>query len=326
MGIIYLRGVIYVSGINNYRTIYLAGGCFWGMEGYFKRIPGVIKTTVGYANGNSIDTNYRKVKETDHAETVKILYDFSILTLEEILLHYFRVIDPKSLNRQGNDIGRQYRTGIYYTTDNDLKVIKKIFDYEEKIHGEIAVEVIPLKNFIKAEEYHQDYLTKNPGGYCHINLELAYTPLDERDYKNPSDEEVKKDLDEISYRVMRENGTEHPHTSDLNEEYRSGIYVDKLTGEPLFSSSEKFDAGCGWPSFSKPILSKNVIYKKDSSHGMLRTEVRSSGGDNHLGHVFNDGPSEKGGLRYCINGVALRFIPLEKMKEEGYEDYIPLVE
>ena len=321
-----LREVIYVSGINNYRTIYLAGGCFWGMEGYFKRIPGVIKTTVGYANGNSIDTSYRRVKETDHAETIKILYDFSFLSLEEILLHYFRIIDPKSLNRQGNDIGRQYRTGIYYTTDNDLKIIKKIFAYEEKIHGEIVVEVIPLKNFIKAEEYHQDYLTKNPGGYCHINLELAYTSLDETDYKNPSEEEIKENIDEISYRVMRENGTEHPNTSKLNDEHRQGIYVDKLTGEPLFSSSEKFDSGCGWPSFSKPILSKNVNYNRDNSHGMRRTEVRSCGGDNHLGHVFNDGPIEKGGLRYCINGVALRFIPLEKMKEEGYEDYIPLVE
>ena len=125
---------------------------------------------------------------------------------------------------------------------------------------------------------------------------------------------------------MRENGTEHPNTSKLNDEHRQGIYVDKLTGEPLFSSSEKFDSGCGWPSFSKPILSKNVNYNRDNSHGMRRTEVRSCGGDNHLGHVFNDGPIEKGGLRYCINGVALRFIPLEKMKEEGYEDYIPLVE
>lgn len=315
-----------MSSVSNYRTIYLAGGCFWGMEGYFKKIAGVKSTTVGYANGNSLDTDYRHVKDTDHAETIKILYDFSIVSLEEILLHYFRVIDPTSVNKQGNDRGRQYRTGIYYTTRNDLIAINKIINYEKSIYGDLAVEVLPLENFVMAEEYHQDYLDKNPGGYCHINLNLADEPLFSGDYKNPEDEKIRELLDDKSYQVMRENGTEHPGYSELNEEDRKGIYVDKITGEPLFTSKEKFDAGCGWPSFSKPILTESVLYNKDTSHGMTRMEVRSRRGDNHLGHVFNDGPSAFGGLRYCINGVSLRFIPLEKMKEEGYGQYIPLVE
>lgn len=315
-----------MSGVSNFRTIYLAGGCFWGMEGYFKRLRGVKSTCVGYANGNSIDTDYKRVKETDHAETIKILYDFSIISLEEILLHFFRVIDPTSVNRQGNDRGRQYRTGIYYTTRSDFLTIQKIMDYEKSIHGELAVEVLPLDNFVMAEEYHQDYLDKNPGGYCHINLALSDEPLFDENYSNPEDEKIREILDDKSYKVMRENGTEHPGYSELNSENRKGIYVDKLTGEPLFTSKDKFDAGCGWPSFSKPILSTSLNYNKDTSHGMTRMEVRSKNGDNHLGHVFNDGPSNFGGLRYCINGVSLRFIPLENMKEEGYAQYIPLVE
>lgn len=313
-------------GINNYKTIYLAGGCFWGVEAYFKKINGIVSTIVGYANGNTNDTNYTHLKETGHAETIKIIYDFSLVSLEEILLHYFRIIDPKSVNKQGNDVGRQYRTGIYYTNEKDLKIIEKIMNYETKLHGELAVEVLPLENFVKAEEYHQDYLYKNPGGYCHVNLALTSEPLFNEDYSNPDLEEQKKLLDEISYKVMRENKTEQPHSSTLNNEYRKGIYVDKLTGEPLFSSSEKFEAGCGWPSFSKSIMSDTLNYKNDTSFSMNRIEVRSRLGDNHLGHVFNDGPTEKGGLRYCINGSSLRFIRLEDMDKEGYSDYKIFVE
>lgn len=305
-----------------YKTIHLAGGCFWGMEGYFKRLNGTLKTTVGYANGMGDDTDYQRVKSTDHAETIKIIYDESLISLEEILLRYFKVIDPKSVNKQGGDRGRQYRTGIYYTDPDDLKTIEKVYKYEEKIHGELAVEVEELKNFVTAEEYHQDYLDKNPGGYCHIDLSLADEPLFENEYKEVDDEEAKKLLDELSYRVMRNEATEHPHTSELNQEDRKGIYVDKLTGEPLFTSEAKFDAGCGWPSFSSAINSDSLSYKEDETYGMKRIEVKSLVGKNHLGHVFNDGPVEKGGLRYCIDGSALRFIPLEDMAKEGYEDYI----
>lgn len=306
---------------SNKKVIYLAGGCFWGVEGYFKKLPGVYETEVGYANGKTDDTDYSRISATDHAETVKVCYDKSVISLEEILLHYFRIIDPFSVNRQGNDIGRQYRTGVYYIDDNDLKIIDKVFSYEEKLHGPIAVEKSALKNFIKGEDYHQDYLDKNPGGYCHIDLSLSSKPLFDEKYAMPSDDKLKKILDQTSYNVMQKAATEAPGTSPLNEEFRPGIYVDKITGEPLFCSSDKFDAGCGWPSFSKPITTDKLTEHVDTSHMMVRTEVVSKNSNSHLGHVFDDGPIEKGGLRYCINGAALKFIPLEEMDEEGYGDY-----
>lgn len=305
----------------NKKVIYLAGGCFWGVEGYFKKLPGVYETEVGYANGNTENTDYANVAATDHAETVKVCYDKSVISLEEILLHYFRIIDPLSVNRQGNDIGRQYRTGVYYIDDTDSKIIDKIFSYEEELHGPIAVEKSALKNFIKAEDYHQDYLDKNPGGYCHIDISLSSKPLFDEKHAMPSDDKLKEMLDQTSYNVMRKAATEAPGTSSLNDEFRPGIYVDKITGEPLFCSSDKFDAGCGWPSFSKPITTDKLVEHVDTSHMMVRTEVVTKNSNSHLGHVFDDGPIEKGGLRYCINGAALRFIPFEKMDEEGYGDY-----
>ncbi len=310
----------------NIKTIYLAGGCFWGVEGYFSKLNGIVDTDVGYANGNTDDTNYQKIHDTEHAETVKIDYDISAISLEEVLLHYFRIIDPKSLNKQGNDKGIQYRTGVYYVDEKDLKIIDKIFAYETEIHGDIVVEKERLENFILAEDYHQDYLANNPNGYCHINLNDANRPLFEENFVVPTDEELKEKLDSLSYSVLRESATERAGSSELEGEYRKGIYIDKATGEALFSSADKFDSGCGWPSFSKPILSDKMLYIKDNSFGMQRIEVRSEGGDNHLGHVFSDGPSEKGGLRYCINGAALEFIPYEEMEEKGYGEFKILVE
>ncbi len=229
------------KNIQNIRSIYLAGGCFWGVEGYFQRINGVVDTDTGYANGNTESTSYEKIAYTGHAETVKVDYDISLISLEEILLHYFRIIDPVSLNKQGNDIGRQYRTGVYYTDNKDLPVIEKIFTHEKGIYGDLAVEQMKLENFIKAEEYHQDYLQKNPRGYCHINLHRAEDPLFEKTYANPEEDRLKETLDKMSYSVLRENATERPGSSELNSEYRRGIYVDKITGEPLFASNDKFD-------------------------------------------------------------------------------------
>lgn len=306
---------------SNKKVIYLAGGCFWGVEGYFKKLHGVYETEVGYANGKTDNTDYANVAATDHAETVRVCYDKSVISLEEILLHYFRIIDPLSVNRQGNDIGRQYRTGVYYTDDSDSKIIDKIFHYEEELHGPIAVKKSTLKNFIKAEDYHQDYLDKNPGGYCHIDISLSSKPLFNEEYPLPSEDKLREILDRTSYNVMRKATTEAPGTSPLNDEFRPGIYVDKITGEPLFCSADKFDAGCGWPSFSKPITTEKLTEHIDTSHMMVRTEVVSKNSNSHLGHVFDDGPIDKGGLRYCINGAALRFIPFEKMDKEGYGDY-----
>ncbi len=310
----------------NRRTIYLAGGCFWGVEAYFQKVPGVFDTDTGYANGKTEETEYGKLNDTDHAETVKVDYDLSAVSLEEILLHYFRIIDPTSINKQGNDVGRQYRTGIYYTDEADRVIIDKVMDFERKKHGTLAVETAMLKNYVRAEEAHQNYLTNHPNGYCHINLAKAEEPLVDREFVVPSEEEARKRLDELSYRVAYHSDTERAFSSELNGEYRKGIYVDKVSGAPLFASKDKFDAGCGWPSFSKPILTDTVVEKSDSSHGMLRTEVRSKGSDIHLGHVFDDGPADKGGLRYCINGASLEFIPYEEMEKRGYGDYLVFCE
>ncbi|RSJ46868.1 peptide-methionine (R)-S-oxide reductase MsrB [Streptococcus gordonii] len=300
--------------------IYLAGGCFWGLEEYFSRIEGIKKTTVGYANGQVESTNYQLIHQTDHAETVHLIYDEKRISLREILLYYFRVIDPLSVNKQGNDVGRQYRTGAYYTDQADKAVIEQVFVEQEKQLGQkIAVELEPLRHYVLAEDYHQDYLKKNPGGYCHINVNDAYQPLvDPGQYEKPTDAELKEQLSEEQYQVTQNSATERPFHNAYNATFEEGIYVDVTTGEPLFFAGDKFESGCGWPSFSRPIARDVLKYYEDKSHGMERIEVRSRSGNAHLGHVFTDGPESAGGLRYCINSAALRFIPKEKMEAEGY--------
>ena len=300
--------------------IYLAGGCFWGLEEYFSRIEGIKKTTVGYANGQVESTNYQLIHQTDHAETVHLIYDEKRISLREILLYYFRVIDPLSVNKQGNDVGRQYRTGVYYTNQADKAVIEQVFVEQEKQLGQkIAVELEPLRHYVLAEDYHQDYLKKNPGGYCHINVNDAYQPLvDPGQYERPTDAELKEQLSEEQYQVTQNSATERPFHNAYNATFEEGIYVDVTTGEPLFFAGDKFESGCGWPSFSRPIARDVLKYYEDKSHGMERIEVRSRSGNAHLGHVFTDGPELAGGLRYCINSAALRFIPKEKMEAEGY--------
>lgn len=303
------------------KHIYLAGGCFWGLEDYFSRIKGVEDVVSGYANGTTEETKYEKVDETGHAETIDILYDEEVISLREILLYYFRVIDPTSLNKQGNDIGTQYRTGIYYNDVEELKIIDEVVQEKQKEYKKpIVVEVEPLMHFILAEEYHQDYLQKNPTGYCHINVLKAYEPLiDPKNFLKPSDEDLKKKLSDEQYNVTQKNATERPFENEYWNNEREGLYVDIVTGEPLFFSKDKFESGCGWPSFTKPISTDSLTFKEDTTHNMRRIETRSKIGDSHLGHVFEDGPVDRGGLRYCINSAAMKFIPKEKMKEEGYE-------
>lgn len=308
------------------KEIYLAGGCFWGVEAYFSRIDGVIETTVGYANGKTESTTYYDIPHTGHSETVFVKYDPKRVSLETILEYYFNIIDPLSVNKQGNDIGTQYRTGIYYVDVADKNSIDAFIKNEQKKYSApIAVEVLPLKNYILAEEYHQDYLAKNPNGYCHIDLSSVPSTLKKEKYERPSKEELKEKLTDIQYKVTMQNATEPPFKNEYWDNHKKGMYVDIVTGKPLFVSSDKFDSGCGWPSFSKPIDTDVLIEKEDKGFGMRRTEVRSKVGDTHLGHVFEDGPIQNGGLRYCINSAALRFIPVEEMEEKGYSKYIDLV-
>ncbi len=311
------------------KTIYFAGGCFWGVEEYFSRIEGVLDTVSGYANGKTDNPSYEDVSHhnSGHAEAVKIDYDESVVSLPELLIHLFRIIDPTSLNRQGNDKGVQYRTGVYYTDREQFELTRRFFAERQKEYNRpLAVELQPISQFFTAEEYHQDYLQKNPGGYCHIDLSLAAKPLiDPAQYRKPDDSILKKDLTDLQYKVTQQSATERPFSHEYTDNKKQGIYVDIVTGEPLFVSTDKFESGCGWPSFSKPITAASTRYFDDNSLGSHRIEVRSRTGNSHLGHVFADGPKEKGGLRYCINGAALKFIPLSEMEKEGYKEYIDLV-
>jgi peptide methionine sulfoxide reductase msrA/msrB len=308
------------------REIYLAGGCFWGVEAFMSRIDGIVDTAAGYANGRTENPKYEDLlyRNSGHAETVRVHYDSGRISLDEVLIYFFRIIDPTSINKQGNDRGTQYRTGVYYQDPRDLPVIQKRFMEVQKAYKKpLAVEVEPLKHFFEAEAYHQDYLDKNPGGYCHIDLSKVNEPVVRISrYPKPSAEEIVRQLTPEQYSVTQRNGTEAPFTNPYYENFEKGIYVDVVTGEPLFSSKDKFHSGSGWPSFTKPVADYVVTFREDAAHGMHRTEVRSRSGDSHLGHVFEDGPKDRGGRRYCINSAALRFIPLAEMESSGYGDYI----
>ncbi|MDO4693846.1 MAG: bifunctional peptide-methionine (S)-S-oxide reductase MsrA/peptide-methionine (R)-S-oxide reductase MsrB [Eikenella sp.] len=323
----------------NVKTVYLAGGCFWGLEAYLQRIPGVVDAVSGYANGQTERPSYEEViRGSGHAETVRVDYDPARLSLNDLLRYYFRVIDPLSHNKQGNDVGIQYRTGIYHTDEADVPLIRAALAAEQQKYGRpLAVEAGKLRHFYPAEDYHQDYLVKNPNGYCHIDIKLADVPLEETGsapapngqgfnpatYRKPDDATLRRILTPEQYHVTQEAGTEYAFSHEYDHLFDPGLYVDVVSGQPLFSSRDKYDAQCGWPSFTRPIRPDAVTRRDDFSYHMHRIEVRSSAADSHLGHVFDDGPKDRGGLRYCINGASLRFIPEAKMREQGYGDYLP---
>ncbi|MGE4548685.1 MAG: peptide-methionine (R)-S-oxide reductase MsrB [Intestinibacillus sp.] len=312
--------------------IYLAGGCFWGTEQYLASIRGVHATQVGYANGKTANPTYEDVcyRNTGHAETVRVEYDPEILPLDFLLELYYESINPLSFHRQGGDAGPQYRTGIYYTNAADRPVIERsIAQLQTRYDKLVAIEVAPLENFSPAEDYHQKYLDKNPGGYCHISKDqmqkAAQAKINPTGFKAQDSETLHNILTGLQYEVTQNSATEPPFRNEYYNTFAPGIYVDITTGEPLFTSSDKFESGCGWPSFSKPIDPNVVRSLADRSHGMHRTEVRSRVGNAHLGHVFEDGPAASGGLRYCINSASLRFIPKEELEKEGYGDLLYLV-
>ena len=314
-------------------VIYLAGGCFWGMEKLMQSIPGVTDAVSGYANGTGeADANYKTVTggQTGFRETVKVTYDPEQVSLDALLLAYFYVIDPAVENRQGNDVGSQYQTGVYYADDAAKETVERIAALERGRRKKFVVEIGPLVNFFPAEEYHQDYLDKNPNGYCHIpraEIELfSRLKIDPGDYRRPAAEVIRDRLTDEQYRVTQESATERPFRNEFWDQFEKGIYVDVVTGEPLFSSADKFESSCGWPAFSKPIEAPAVVELPDDSHGMHRTEVRSRAGDSHLGHVFTGDRESPNGVRYCINSASLRFIPYEKMEQEGYGELLSLFE
>lgn len=306
-------------------VIYFAGGCFWGIEHLMQAIPGVTDAKSGYANGyRAEDANYGTVcsEDTGFRETVRVEYNSDEVSLDTLLHAYFLVIDPTVKNQQGYDIGPQYQTGVYYTNDKAKEAVERIAEIERKRNHTFHVEIGPLLNFYPAEEYHQDYLDKNPGGYCHIPLEymemFSERRLDPADFQKPSDSELKEMLTEEQYYVTQEKGTERAFENEYWDHFEKGIYVDIATGEPLFSSEDKYESSCGWPAFSKPIEVPSVIMLEDKDFGMDRIELRSRSGDSHLGHVFPYDTESPNGIRLCVNSAAIRFIPYEDMEKEGY--------
>ncbi len=309
------------------KTIYLAGGCFWGLQKLLKDMPGVTHTACGYANGSGEeDADYDTVcaGHTGFRETVRADYDPAEVSLDRLLFAFFDVIDLTAVNRQGNDVGTQYQSGVYWEPEDraSMEAVMRVSGIVKERCDGFAVELSPLRNFFPAEEYHQDYLDRFPGGYCHISpgviKRTQVERIDPGKYPRPEETDIQKKLSPIEYAVARQGGTEPPFTNAYWDFDAPGIYVDVVTGEPLFTSKDKFESSCGWPAFSAPIEAGTVTELSDTSFGMVRTEVRSRSGNSHLGHVFR-GPYEgTAGVRYCINSAALRFVPFDEMEEAGY--------
>lgn len=309
----------------NIKNIYLAGGCFWGVEYFFGWLRGVLETEVGYANGDCEENaNYRAVctGQTGFRECVKLTFDADEVSLDTLMHTLFYLIDTESENRQGPDVGTQYQSGVYYDDPELGAQAQRIAEIEKKRTPRFAVEVMELRNYFKAEKTHQKYLIKNPKGHCHISPLLldffTHMEIDPKNYRLPADAEIKEKLTPLQYEVTQNAGTEPPFENEYYDKFEEGIYVDIVTGEPLFSSKDKFKSSCGWPAFKKPIELPSVFERADTSEGRFRTEVLSRTGGTHLGHMFTGDPESPNGLRYCINSASIRFIPKDEMEKKGY--------
>ena len=304
-------------------VIYLAGGCFWGMERLMQAIPGVIDAQSGYANGRRAqDANYQAVcrGDTGFRETVRGGIRPGAGEPGRAAAGLFLRDRPYSAERQGNDVGTQYQTGVYYTNDKAKEAVERIAGMERSrqdiLRGDRPVAQLLSRRGIPGLS------GKNPGGYCHVPLEeiqlFSHLRIDPGDYQKPAAEAIRDKLTREQYAVTQEGGTEYAFRNEFWDQFEKGIYVDVVTGEPLFSSADKFHSSCGWPAFSKPIEAPAIVELEDHSYGMERTEVRSRAGNSHLGHVFWDDPESPNGVRYCINSAALRFVPYAHMEAEGY--------
>lgn len=312
--------------MNKLEKATFAGGCFWCMVKPFDEQDGIEEVVSGYTGGHKENPTYKEVcsETTGHYEAVQITFNPEIFPYEKLLDVFWSQIDPTDAGGQFHDRGDSYRTAIFYHSNEQKEIAEKSkqdLNQSERFKDPIVTEILPAKPFYAAEEYHQDYYKKNPFRYKMYQAGSGRAAFIKDHWKKDKSEDLKKKLTPMQYEVTQNNGTEPPFKNEFWNHTEEGIYVDIVSGEPLFSSLDKYDAGCGWPSFTKPINKEQVKEEMDVSHRMVRTEVRSKEGDSHLGHVFEDGPVDKGGLRYCINSAALRFIPVSQIEQEGYGEY-----